>query len=92
MGKRPTQGARDAELMGEDIVGIYLSREPLCESNQLMEDDEPKLRHFVHHQEKIQTPRLVGSGGHGVVIVAVIKGAEYTLKIVSEISLIAVVI
>lgn len=85
MGKQLTKGARDAELMGEDIIGIYLSKEPLCESNQPMEDDEPKLRRFVDDHENIQRPRLIGSGKHGVVILTVIKGAKYVLKVVSAV-------
>lgn len=75
----------DAELMGENIIGIYLSKEPLCESIQPAEDDEPKLRRFVDDQENIQRPRLIGSGKHGVVVLTTIKGAEYVLKVVSTI-------
>jgi Kinetochore Sim4 complex subunit FTA2 len=89
MGKQLIKGVRDAELMGENIIGIYLSTEPLCKSNQTMEDNEPKLRRFVNDQENIQNPRLIGNGEHGIVILAIIKGAEYALKIVSKISLIA---
>lgn len=86
MGKRLR---RHAELMGDNIIGIYLSSEPLCDSNQAMEDDEPKLRRFIHDQEDFQSPHLIGGGEHGIVISAVMKGVEYAFKIVSERSLIA---
>ncbi|EXJ87490.1 hypothetical protein A1O3_04450 [Capronia epimyces CBS 606.96] len=84
MNKRSKRHPRDFELMDENIVGIYLSEQPLCDTNQTTRDDEPKLRRFVNDQESIQQPRLVGSGIHGVVILAVIKGAEYALKIFKE--------
>jgi len=72
---------RDAELMGENIIGIYLSEEPLCDSIQPVEDDEPKLRRFVNDKENILQPRLIGSGKHGVAVLTTIKGAEYVLKV-----------
>ncbi|OAG33886.1 hypothetical protein AYO21_12002 [Fonsecaea monophora] len=81
MGEQLTKGARDADLMGESIIGIYLATEPLCESNRPVEDDEPRLRRFVDDQENIQRPRLIGSGKHGVVILTTIKGAAYALKV-----------
>ena len=71
--------------MGEDILDLYLSRQPLCELNKRTEDDEPKLRRFIYDQESIQEPHLIGSGIHAVVVRGVIKGAEYALKIVSSI-------
>lgn len=80
MGK---QLRRHAELMGDNIIGIYLSGQPLCESNQTIEDDEPKLRRFVHDQEMVEQPRLIKSSDDGVFIWAIIKGAEYLLKVVS---------
>ncbi|KAI1617037.1 kinetochore Sim4 complex subunit FTA2-domain-containing protein [Exophiala viscosa] len=72
---------RDAELMGENIIGIYLSEEPMCDSTQPVEDDEPRLRRFIYDGENIQQPQLIGSGIHGVVVLIAIKGAEYVLKI-----------
>lgn len=56
------QRPRDAELMGEYTIGIYLSREPLCESNQTVEENEPKLRRFVTDQESIQRPETCTAG------------------------------
>lgn len=76
---------RNAELMGQNVIGIYLSEEPMCDSTQPVKDDEPKLGRFIHHEENIQQPQLIGSGIHGVVVLTVIKGAEYVLKIVSMI-------
>jgi hypothetical protein len=87
MDEQLTKDSRNAELMGENIIGIYLSREPLCESNQPMEDDEPKLRRFVNSQENIERPHLIDRGEDGVVIWAVIKETEYALKVVSTITL-----
>ncbi|KIW36437.1 hypothetical protein, variant [Exophiala oligosperma] len=72
---------RNAELMGQNVIGIYLSEEPMCDSTQPVKDDEPKLGRFIHHEENIQQPQLIGSGIHGVVVLTVIKGAEYVLKI-----------
>ena len=92
MDKQRTKRARDAELMGENIIGIFLSREPLCESNHMTEDYEPKLRRFVNDQESIQQPRLIDSGKHGVVVLAVMNGIEYALKVVSTIALITALI
>lgn len=66
MGKQLMKDASVVELMGENIIGIYLSREPLCESHPTVEDDEPKLQRFVNSQENIEQPRLIGSGEHGV--------------------------
>ncbi|KIW83107.1 hypothetical protein Z517_02351 [Fonsecaea pedrosoi CBS 271.37] len=81
MGKRL---GRYAELMGDNIIGIYLSSEPLCDSNLTTEDDEPKLRRFIHDQETIQNLRRLGHGEHGVVVSADIEGANYALKIFQE--------
>jgi hypothetical protein len=83
MGKGLTKDAKYAELMGEDIIGTYLSTELLCPSNQTTEDDEPQLRRFVDDQEDIYDPYLIGEGVHGVVVLVDIKGAKYALKIVS---------
>ncbi|KIW75187.1 hypothetical protein Z517_11960 [Fonsecaea pedrosoi CBS 271.37] len=81
MRKGLSKDPKYAELMGEDIIGIYLSTEPFFLLQQTTEDDEPKLRRFVNHQEDIHNPRLISQGEHGVVILADIKGAEYAVKI-----------
>lgn len=74
---------RNAELMGDDIVGIFLSEEPLRDPCKIARDGETKLRRFVHEQESICNPCLLGSGEHGVVVLADIKGVKYALKVVS---------
>jgi hypothetical protein len=43
MDKQLTKDARGAELMVEDILGLYLSRDPLRDFNEKPRDDEPKL-------------------------------------------------
>ena len=48
--------ARNAELMGEDIVGLFLSTEPLRGVQSTASEDEPQLRRFIHHQEKMNNP------------------------------------
>jgi hypothetical protein len=53
--------ARDAALMGEDIIGLFLSTEPLRDANGITSDDESKLRRFIHDQENIQQLRVIGS-------------------------------
>ncbi|OAL34875.1 hypothetical protein AYO20_05835 [Fonsecaea nubica] len=81
MRKGLSKDPKYAELMGEDIIGIYLSTEPFCLLQQATEDDEPKLRRFVNHQEDIHDPRLINQGEHGMVILVDIKGSEYAVKI-----------
>jgi len=81
MARRATRVDTDAELMGEDIIGIFLSEEVLRDSSKTTEDTELQLRRFVDGQESIQNPRLLGCGEHGVVVLAVIKGVEYALKV-----------
>jgi hypothetical protein len=51
-----TQGKREnarGELMGDNIVGIFLSNELLQNPNTMSWDPQPKLRRFVHHGEII---------------------------------------
>jgi hypothetical protein len=80
MDKQAERKGRSVDLMGEDFIGIFLSEEVLCAPNKTTGD---KLRRFIHDQEVVQNPRLVGSGEHGVVISAIIKDVEYVLKVVS---------
>jgi Kinetochore Sim4 complex subunit FTA2 len=85
-----TQGKREnarGELMSDNIVGIFLSNELLQNPNTMSWDPRPKLRRFVHHGEIIQCSRLLGIGEHGVVLLTVIKGVEYALKVVSTAAL-----
>jgi hypothetical protein len=42
-----------------------------------------KLRCFVHHQNSIRCVRLLGSGKHGAVVLAVIERAQYALRVVT---------
>jgi hypothetical protein len=84
MPKRVTRKDKDAELMGDDIIGIFLSEELYRDSDEPTEDIEPKLRRFIYDQEGIQNPRLIDSGTHGAVVLADIKGVEYALKVVSK--------
>ncbi len=74
-------GDRHANLMGDNIVGTYLSEEILDSSNP-SETTRDKLRRFIDNQEDIQDPQLLGSGIHGVVVLATIKGVDYALKVV----------
>lgn len=83
MDRQSRSEARDAELMGSDITEHFLSRELLRDPYNTPEDEEPRLRHFVHNQEDICKPRLLDSGEHGVVVLASIKNADYALKVVS---------
>jgi hypothetical protein len=84
-GKHCTKRAVDSELMGDDIIGLFLSREPPRDANDIMSDDEPKLRRsiIIHDPENIQELHVIGSGKHGIVVLAVIKGKVYSLKVVS---------
>ena len=80
-----TQGKRGkarGQLMGDNIVGMFLSNELLQTPDTMSSDSQPKLRRFVHHGEIIKCSRLLGRGEHGVVILATIKGVEYALKVV----------
>jgi predicted Ser/Thr protein kinase len=73
--------------MGDNIIGIFLSTESLLNSNTRSADPQLKLQRFHHHAESIECSRLLGRGKHGVVLLTRIKGAEYTLKIVSNAAL-----
>lgn len=75
--------ARDAELMGEDIIGLFLSTEPLRSVKAIKSKDETQLRRFIYDQESIEQPRYLDSEEYGVVVLASIKVKEYTLKVVS---------
>jgi len=80
MGNQTAKQNRSADLMGEDIIGTFLSEEVLHASNRST-PTEDKLQRFIHDQESIQKPRLLGSGIHGVVVLVVIKNAQYALKV-----------
>ena len=56
MDKQFMTHARDAELMGEDIVGLFLSAEAQRGENAITSEDKPKLRRFIHDQENIEQP------------------------------------
>ncbi|KEF50804.1 uncharacterized protein A1O9_13143 [Exophiala aquamarina CBS 119918] len=60
--------------MGEDIIGLFLSTEPLRDANAISSDDDPQLRRFIHDQESIEQPCVIGCGKHGVVVLASIQG------------------
>lgn len=81
MDKQTWRIARNAELMDNTIINVFLSEDLLFGSYET-EDGETKLRRFVHSEEDIHNPRLLGSGVHGVVVLATIKNIEYALKIV----------
>lgn len=72
---------RHANLMGDDIIGTYLTEE-ILDSSSPSKTTKDELRRFIDDQEDIQDPRLLGSGEHGVVVLAIIKGVEYALKVV----------
>ena len=76
------QRARNADLMGDDIVGILLTKEHQCNSNKVTNDEAPKLRRFFHHYENIDNVRFLAGGEHGVVVLALIKDQKYVLKVV----------
>jgi hypothetical protein len=75
--------ASHTELMGEDIIALFLSTEPLRDANAISSDYEAQLRRFIHDQGNIEQPCVIGSGKHGVVLLASIQGKEYALKVVS---------
>lgn len=81
MDKHAARMDRNAELMGDDIVGIFLSEEVLSSSSKTKTRGD-KLRRFVHHQESIQCLHPLGSGIHGAVLLAAIKNVKYALKVV----------
>ena len=81
MNKHAATMVRNAELMGDDIVGIFLSEEVLGSSSKTKPMGD-KLRRFIHHQESIQCLRPLGSGIHGAVLLATIKNVKYALKVV----------
>jgi hypothetical protein len=74
--------AKDAELMGDEIVGVLLTEEQLRNVDQVKEGGDLKLRRFAHHKENIDDARFIASGEHGVVVLAVIKAQTYALKVV----------
>ena len=82
-GRHIMKCASHTEMMGEDIIGLFLSTEPLRDTNEISSDDEPQLRRFIHGQENIEQPCVIGCGKHSVVVLASIQGKEYALKLVS---------
>lgn len=83
MSRQSKREARDAELMGSDIIDTFLSREPQRDSYDTPGDGKAILGRFIHDQEDIRNLRLLGSGKHGVVFRASINNVEYALKVVS---------
>lgn len=69
------------ELVGNEIIGIFLSEQLQCDSNTSWR--HPKLRRFVHHEERIEDSRTIGEGIHGVVFLVTIMGDKYKLKVVN---------
>ncbi|KAH0841707.1 hypothetical protein AYO21_01061 [Fonsecaea monophora] len=80
MDKEVAKRDRNAELMGDNIIGIYLSEDAFL-SPEKSESPGDKLRRFVHSQERIQNLRPLGSGIHWVVCLATIKDTPYVLKV-----------
>jgi len=80
MDKHAATTGKNADLMGDDIVGIILSDEVLSSSSKTRPTGD-KLRRFIHHQESIQCLRPLGSGIHGAVLLAAIKNVQYALKV-----------
>ncbi|OAG45175.1 hypothetical protein AYO21_00523 [Fonsecaea monophora] len=78
MAGRATWVNNDAELMGDDIVGKFLSQQPQNHSSPTTGD---QLRRFTHSQENLRNPRRLGCGNHGVVVLVEIKGGLYALKV-----------
>ncbi|EHY51784.1 hypothetical protein ABEF92_002397 [Exophiala dermatitidis] len=85
---------KHGELMGDNIIGIYLSERPFHSSfpseavvdeaetiDELHDATAAELGRFVDHQDKFQNPLLLGAGLHGVVVLADIKGVKYALKV-----------
>jgi hypothetical protein len=83
MDAREEQENARGGLVGDNIIDIFLSKELLCGSDTIFWDPEPKLRRFSHYRESIRCSRSLGSGEDGVVLLTVIKGVEYALKVVS---------
>lgn len=63
-GRHFIKSTRNAELMDEDIIGLYLSTEPHRGAHAITRDDEPQLRRFIHDQENIEQPRHRGTRMH----------------------------
>ena len=98
MSREAIRKARNAEMMGDDIIGKYLSEETfdlkevldseeVLGSKEVLDSNESKttgdkLRRFMHHEETSKPRRVLGSGIHGVVFSAVIKDTKYALKVV----------
>ena len=76
------QTARDAELLGDEIVGVIQTEEPPRNLDQVRQGEDPKLWRFAHYQENINEVRFIASGEHGVVVLAMIKDLTYALKVV----------
>ena len=79
--RRGVKVDRNADLMGDDIIGNFLSEEVLDPSNKSKMTGD-KFQRFIHDQESFQNPRIAGRGLHGVVVLVVIKDVEYALKVV----------
>jgi len=103
MRRQAVGNIQSADLMGEDIIGNFLSKEVLHSTTKIgnklrrfirnilsfvkeAKMTGNKLHRFVRDQETIREVRLVGSGAHGVVVLAVIKDVEYALKVVNTYS------
>ncbi|KIW25628.1 uncharacterized protein PV07_08794 [Cladophialophora immunda] len=69
---------RGIDLMGDDSAGIFCSEEVMGSSDTMTGD---QLRRFIHHQEALQNPRLIGYGRQAVMVLATSKGVEYVFKV-----------
>lgn len=67
--------------MNDDIIGLFLSETPF-DSLSSSEADADKFGRFVDHQDPVIDPSVIGCGIHGIVVLAVIKGVQYALKVV----------
>lgn len=59
---------------------LEILRSPATQSRR----EQTKLRQFIHSEANIRCLKYLGSGEDGVVVLAIIKGKEYALKVVSR--------
>jgi len=78
MDKPAERGRGRNDLMGGDFTRIFLSEDVMCSSNKTTGD---RLRCFLHHKETLQNPCPVGSGEHGVAILAIVEDVQYLFKV-----------
>jgi hypothetical protein len=76
---RPVPVSRWSQWLYSSVVRLRdLIRKPSRE-------EQTRLRQFIHHNANIDCLQCLGGGADGVVVLALIEGKRYVLKVVSNI-------